>query len=81
MYQWKAWHDSRARITLYILAALSGGILFGLNVIADANLHGYWAVLYAASRRRFLNYDFCMDLPFWMLDWVVRDCGQTAARR
>jgi len=79
MYQWKAWHDSRARIAFYILAAFSSGILFGLNVLSDANMHTYWAVLYAASRRPFLNYDFCMEVPFWMLDWVVRDCGQIAA--
>jgi ABC-type transport system involved in multi-copper enzyme maturation permease subunit len=79
MYQWKAWHDSRARVTLYILAALGSGVLFGLDVLADANFHAYWKELYSASHRHFFNYDFSMDVPFWMLNWVVRDYGQIAA--
>ena len=79
MYQWKAWHDCRTRVALYILVALSSGILFGLNVISDANLHRYWATVYAASHRPFFNYDFYMDVPFWMLGWVVRQYGQIAA--
>ena len=29
--------------------------------------------------RPLFNYYFCMDVPFWMLDWVVRDCGRIAA--
>ena len=79
MYSWKAWHDCGSRVMLYILAALGVGLIFGLNVFADANFHAYWKELYRASHRPFFNYDFRMDVPFWMLDWVVRQYGQIAA--
>ena len=79
MYQWKAWHDSRARIVLYILAALSIGILVGLDLVSTANWNRYWEVVLAGSRRPFFNYDFRMSVTFWMLNWVVSQYGQIAA--
>jgi ABC-type transport system involved in multi-copper enzyme maturation permease subunit len=64
---------------LYILASLGSGVLMGLNVISDTNFHRYWREIYSAVHRPFFNYDFYMDVPFWMLDWVVRQYGQVAA--
>ena len=42
MYPWKVWRDSRSRIAIYTLAALSTGILFGLQALAsDASYRAY----------------------------------------
>jgi hypothetical protein len=65
---------------LYILAALSVGVLFGLNVMTWANWHAYWETFYPARRLPpVFNYDFYMVITFWMLDWVVLHYGQIVA--
>jgi len=79
MYLWKAWHDCRARVMLYILAALGAGVLFGLDITAQANYHAYWKEIYSGSHRPFFNFDFRMDAPFWMLGWVVLQYGRIVA--
>jgi ABC-type transport system involved in multi-copper enzyme maturation permease subunit len=73
MYLWKAWHDSRTRIVIYILAALSIGVLSGLNVIGSANWHAYFMsyhrphftrppALQRAVSSFYENRDFRMDI-------------------
>lgn len=74
MYLWKAWHDSRARIMLYILATLSLGVMYGLVVMSQANWHAYWATVISPSlshRLHFPNYDFRAEITFITLRWVV----------
>jgi ABC-type transport system involved in multi-copper enzyme maturation permease subunit len=75
MYLWKAWHDTRARVVLYTLAALSVGVLFGTDVISDANWHAYWMTF--AKRPAVLSYNFYMDVTLWNLRSLVY-YGQTA---
>ena len=75
MYLWKAWHDSRARVMLYILAALGVGVLFGLDVMSEANWHAYWMIFFKA--RPSLSYNFYMDVTLWNLRGVV-SYGQIA---
>ena len=41
MYLWKAWHDSRTRVVVYILAAICVGVMSGLNAMSSANWHSY----------------------------------------
>jgi len=62
MYLWKAWHDSRARIMLYILATSSLGVMYGLFVMSAANWH--------TCRDYFLNSDFYAEITFITLRWV-----------
>jgi hypothetical protein len=81
MYLWKAWHDCRARIGLYILASVSIGVLCGLEAVTWANWHTYWMTLYrppraVGPRSVFLNYDFYMDITFSMLYRAVLQYGQ-----
>jgi ABC-type transport system involved in multi-copper enzyme maturation permease subunit len=71
MYLWKAWHDCRTRVVLYILAALSVGVLFGLDVTSWANWHVVWMT--SRQPRLFLDSDF------YMLDCLVVGYGQIAA--
>jgi len=75
MYLWKAWHDSRARVVIYILAAVSVGVLSGMDVISDANWHAYWLTF--AKRPAVFSYNFYMDVTFWNLRWLV-EIGPTA---
>ena len=73
MYLWKAWHDCRPRVILYALAALSVGVLSGLEVITGSNLH---ASFMPFSQRHygslFYNQDFRMDITFYALMWAAR---------
>jgi ABC-type transport system involved in multi-copper enzyme maturation permease subunit len=82
MYLWKAWHDSRTRVVLYILAALSVGVLNGLGVISAANYHSYfmmylWPQLSGPSAiQRIISSsqyysDFHMDITLAALTWAV----------
>jgi ABC-type transport system involved in multi-copper enzyme maturation permease subunit len=74
MYLWKAWHDTRARVVLYILAAVSIGVLSGLEVLTDANFHAYFmthAYRHFMVSPHYYNYDFHMDITFYALHWAV----------
>jgi len=74
MYLWKAWHDSRARIMLYILATSTLGVMYGLFVMSAANWHAYWMTIISPSllsRHHIPNYDFSADITFNTLRWVV----------
>jgi len=73
MYLWKAWHDSRNRVVLYILAAVSVGVLFGLDVMSWANWHAYWMTISPVRLRS--NFNFDMEVTFYTLDWLVLDYG------
>jgi ABC-type transport system involved in multi-copper enzyme maturation permease subunit len=77
MYLWKAWHDSRSRVVLYILAAVSVGALFGLDLMSWANWHAYWMTLAPVRPRS--NFTFDMNVTFYTLDWLVLDYGPVAA--
>jgi len=76
MYPWKAWHDSRSRVVVYILAALCVGALSGMDVVADANWHAYWRTYF--KPRVFYNFNFYMDVTLWKLRESVY-YGQIAA--
>ncbi|MGD0009238.1 MAG: hypothetical protein ABSE93_11930 [Terriglobia bacterium] len=76
MYLWKAWQDSRTRVVLYILAALSVGMLFGLDVVSWANWHAYWMTY--RQYRALPRFDFYMDVTFYTLELLVLDYGQMA---
>jgi ABC-type transport system involved in multi-copper enzyme maturation permease subunit len=75
MYLWKAWHDCRARIALYILAAVSIGVLCGLEALTWANFHDAYLMLHPHRHSRvtapFYNYDFRMNITFYMLREVA----------
>ena len=77
MYLWKTWHDSRTRVVVYILAALSVGLLFGLDVVSWVNWHTWWLTDRAMHARN--NWDFYADLPFDLLRWQVIGYGEVAA--
>ena len=77
MYLWKAWHDSRNRVVLYILAAASVGMLFGLDLVSWANWHAYWMTLAPVRLRS--NFNFDMEVTFYTLDWLVLEYGPIAA--
>jgi ABC-type transport system involved in multi-copper enzyme maturation permease subunit len=57
MYLWKAWHDCRARVILYTLAALSIGVLLGLEVEGWANFHAYFMMLPGVHRNQWFYFD------------------------
>jgi ABC-type transport system involved in multi-copper enzyme maturation permease subunit len=76
MYLWKAWHDSRSRVVIYILAAVSVGMLFGLDLMSWANWHAYWMTLAPVRLRSSFNFD--MEVTFYTLDWLVLDYGPIA---
>jgi ABC-type transport system involved in multi-copper enzyme maturation permease subunit len=61
---------------LYILAALSVGTLFGLDLMSWANWHAYW-MLFAPVRLRSSS-SFEMDVTFYALDWLVLEYGPIA---
>jgi ABC-type transport system involved in multi-copper enzyme maturation permease subunit len=61
---------------LYILAALSVGVLFGLDLVSWANWHAYW-MMYLPVRLR-SRYSFDMDVTFYTLDWLVLEYGTIA---
>jgi ABC-type transport system involved in multi-copper enzyme maturation permease subunit len=75
MYLWKAWHDCRARIALYILAAVSIGVLCGLEVVKWTNFHDAYLTLHpyrhSLLTAPIYNYDFRMDITFYTLRWAV----------
>jgi len=75
MYLWKAWHDCRARIALYTLAAVSIGVLCGLEIVSWAYRHNANLMLSAYRHSfvspRFYNYDFRMDITFYALHWAL----------
>jgi ABC-type transport system involved in multi-copper enzyme maturation permease subunit len=75
MYLWKAWHDCRARIALYILASASIGVLCGLEAVTWANFHDAYLMLYpyrhSLLTAPIYNYDFRMDITFYALRRVV----------
>jgi ABC-type transport system involved in multi-copper enzyme maturation permease subunit len=73
MYLWKAWHDSRARVVLYILATLSAGALFGLDLVSWANWHAYW-MTHTHSPWVYSS-DFHSDVTFYTLNWLVLEYG------
>jgi len=55
---------------LYILVALSIGVLCGLDIITGANYNTIWMAL--PRLHRFVrSYDFSMDITFNALHWVV----------
>jgi ABC-type transport system involved in multi-copper enzyme maturation permease subunit len=70
MYLWKAWHDCRARVVLYILVALSIGVLCGLDIITWANYNTIWMAVPGLHRLVQSN-DFRMDITFNALHWMV----------
>jgi hypothetical protein len=61
MYLWKTWHDSRTRVVVYILAALSMGLLSGLDAVAWANWHTVWLTLERPMHAR-SDWDFYGEL-------------------
>jgi ABC-type transport system involved in multi-copper enzyme maturation permease subunit len=80
MYLWKAWHDSRARVVIYILAALSLGVLSGLAVMTQANYHAFLMAYVAYHRpagvplpvfNHYFNSDFYMDITFSALRYFM----------
>ena len=75
MYLWKAWHDCRVRIGLYILASVSIGVLCGLETVTWANFHDAYLMLHPYQHSRvtppFYNYDFRMDITFFTLREVA----------
>jgi ABC-type transport system involved in multi-copper enzyme maturation permease subunit len=77
MYLWKTWHDSRTRVVVYILAALSVGLLSGLEVVTWANWHTVRLMLERPTYRN--NWDFYGDLTFDLLRWQVIGYGLVAA--
>jgi hypothetical protein len=77
MYLWKTWHDSRTRVVVYILAALSMGLLSGLDAVAWANWHTVWLTLERPMHAR-SDWDFYGELVN-LLRWRVIGYGQVAA--
>jgi ABC-type transport system involved in multi-copper enzyme maturation permease subunit len=78
MYLWKAWHDCRARVVLYIIATVSVAVLSGMELIARANYHRAFLTLhpYAAQLHSgFYNYSFELDITFWTLHGTVLGSG------
>jgi ABC-type transport system involved in multi-copper enzyme maturation permease subunit len=80
MYLWKAWHDCRARVALYILAAVSIGVLSGLEVVSSANFHAFLMAYMAFQRpagvslavfNHYFNSDFYMYITFSALRGFV----------
>jgi ABC-type transport system involved in multi-copper enzyme maturation permease subunit len=75
MYLWKAWHDCRARIALYILASVSIGVLCGLEAVTSANFHDAYLMRHAYRHSLLTapiySYDFRMDITFYALRRVV----------
>jgi hypothetical protein len=69
MYFWKAWHDCRTRVVVYILAAVSVGLLQGLDVLSAANMHTVFWTLHRAVRFRY-SYDFRMDITLSAMSWA-----------
>jgi ABC-type transport system involved in multi-copper enzyme maturation permease subunit len=69
MYLWKTWHDSRSRVVVYILAALSIGLLSGLEVVTWANWHTLWLTRERLIQRN--NWDFYGHLTFDLLRVVI----------
>jgi ABC-type transport system involved in multi-copper enzyme maturation permease subunit len=78
MYLWKTWHDSRTRVVVYILAALSMGLLSGLDVVTWANWHTLWLTLERPMHAR-SYWDFYGELTFDLLRWRVIGYGEVAA--
>jgi hypothetical protein len=75
MYLWKTWHDSRTRVVVYILAALSVGLLCGLDVATWANWHRL-----TLERQMYRgHWDFYGELTFNLLRWQVTGYGEVAA--
>jgi ABC-type transport system involved in multi-copper enzyme maturation permease subunit len=62
---------------LYILATLSVGALFGLDVMSWANYHVY--LMTHRHIRRVFNSDFYWDVTFYAIDWLVLQYGPIAA--
>jgi len=77
MYLWKAWHDSRTRVVVYILAALSVGALFGMDLMSWANWHAYWMSTAPVRLRSYFSFD--MDVTIYTLDWLVLEYGPMVA--
>lgn len=78
MYLWKTWHDSRTRVAIYILAALSIALLTGLNAVSWVNWHTVW-LTFAGPKFGRNNWDFFGELTFHLLDWPVIGYGEVAA--
>ena len=76
MYLWKTWHDSRTRVVAYILAALSVGLLSGLEVLSWWNWH---TALQALGPTHRYNWDFYGEVTFNLLHWRVTAYGEVTA--
>lgn len=72
MYLWKTWHDSRTRVMVYILAAISMGLLFGLDVVTMKNWYTSWLTL------KHRSWDFYGEITF-DASWSVIAYGQVVA--
>lgn len=77
MYLWKTWHDSRTRVMVYTLAAISMGLLFGLNVVTTKNWYTSWLTLKHSIYAR--SWDFYGEITFDALHWSVIAYGQVVA--
>jgi len=80
MYLWKAWHDCRARVGLYIVATVTIAVLCGLGVIAQANSYHAFFMLHPyrpQAHAGFYNFSFEMDIPFWTLHGTILGWGAT----
>jgi ABC-type transport system involved in multi-copper enzyme maturation permease subunit len=59
---------------LYILAASTLGMMYGLFAMSTANWHAYWMTIISPSllsRHHIPNYDFSAEITFITLRWVV----------
>ena len=70
MHLWKAWHDCRSRIVLYVLATVSIAVLSGLQAVTWANINDAYLMMHPYGRVSFYTpffTDFRMNIPFYAL--------------